>query len=155
MRRLAGKSYAALSAASVVSRTIPALDGRFAAESFASYFTGRSRRSPPPTGQTSNYLACGAGGMIYSGIGITGTPLLLYPIPSRHDGNPFLRDLDACRHLAVSRALTGNFLVIHTDAIRRAPEEVRQGVYEFLGVASDFKPTSIPERTPPGSALCC
>ena len=58
--------------------------------------------------------------------------------------NPFVRDLGCFgRHLKpyLERFPAENFLVIQFDAIRRAPEEVRQGVYEFLGVASDFKPT--------------
>ena len=33
-----------------------------------------------------------------------------------------------------------NFLVIQFDAIRRAPHDVRECVYEFLGVTSDFTP---------------
>ena len=68
-------------------------------------------------------------------------------LPDTFEGmmeNPFLRDLGCfSRHLKpyLERFPAGNFLVIQFDAIRRAPEEVRQGVYEFLGVASDFKPT--------------
>ena len=68
--------------------------------------------------------------------------------------NPFLRDLGCFgRHLKpyLERFPAENFLVIQFDAIRRAPEEVRQGVYEFLGVASDFKPPlDHRKRTPPG-----
>ena len=68
-------------------------------------------------------------------------------LPETFEGmmeNPFLRDLGCFgRHLKpyLERFPAENFLVIQFDAIRRAPEEVRQGVYEFLGVASDFKPT--------------
>ena len=57
--------------------------------------------------------------------------------------NPFLRDLGCyARHLKpyLDRFPAENFLVVQFDAIRRDPDAVRQGVYEFLGVASDFKP---------------
>jgi len=57
--------------------------------------------------------------------------------------NPFLRDV-ACfaRHLRpyLERFPTENFLVVQFDAIRRAPDDVRRGVYEFLKVDPDFKP---------------
>jgi len=33
-----------------------------------------------------------------------------------------------------------NILVVQFDAIRRDPDRVRRGVYEFLGVAAEFKP---------------
>ena len=58
--------------------------------------------------------------------------------------NPFLRDLGCFgRHLKpyLERFPVENFLVIQFDAVRRAPEEVRQSVYKFLEVASDFKPS--------------
>ena len=67
-------------------------------------------------------------------------------LPDTFEGmmeNPFLRDLGCFgRHLKpyLERFPTENFLVIQFDAIRRAPEEVRQSVYKFLEVASDFKP---------------
>ena len=71
--------------------------------------------------------------------------------------NPFLRDLGCfARHLKpyLERFPAKNFLVIQFDAIRRAPDEVRQGVYEFLGVASDFRPTlRSRKKRRPGSAL--
>jgi len=57
--------------------------------------------------------------------------------------NPFLRDLGCFgRHLKpyLESFPVENFLVIQFEAIRRVPGEVRQGVYKFLGVASDFKP---------------
>ena len=57
--------------------------------------------------------------------------------------NPFLRDLGCfARHLRpyLDRFPAKNILVVQFDAIRRAPEHVRQRVYEFLNVAADFKP---------------
>jgi len=57
--------------------------------------------------------------------------------------NPFLRDLGCfARHLRpyLDRFPAKNILVVQFDAIRRDPDRVRQGVYEFLGVAADFKP---------------
>jgi hypothetical protein len=57
--------------------------------------------------------------------------------------NPFLRDL-ACfaRHLRpyLERFPRENILVVQFDAMRRDPDRVRQQTYEFLGVATDFKP---------------
>lgn len=57
--------------------------------------------------------------------------------------DPFLRDvgrfaLHFRRYL--DRFPAENFLVVQFDAIRRSPEGVRRGVYEFLGVDPDFKP---------------
>ncbi len=57
--------------------------------------------------------------------------------------NPFLRDLGCfARHLRpyLDRFPAKNILVVQFDAIRRDPDHVRQGVYEFLNVAADFKP---------------
>ena len=57
--------------------------------------------------------------------------------------NPFLRDLGCfARHLKpyLYRFSTENILVVQLEAIQRDPDRVRKGVYEFLGVASDFKP---------------
>jgi hypothetical protein len=57
--------------------------------------------------------------------------------------NPFLRDLGCfARHLKpyLNRFPAENFLVVQFEAIRRAPDQVREGVYEFLGVAAGFKP---------------
>jgi hypothetical protein len=57
--------------------------------------------------------------------------------------NPFLRDLGCfARHLRpyLDRFPAKNILVVQFDAIRRDPDRVRQGVYEFLNVAANFKP---------------
>lgn len=57
--------------------------------------------------------------------------------------NPFLRDLGCfARHLRtyLERFPAQNILVVQFDAIRRAPDEVRRRVYEFLNVAADCKP---------------
>jgi Sulfotransferase domain len=57
--------------------------------------------------------------------------------------NPFLRDLGCfARHLRpyLDRFPAKNILVVQFGAIQRDPDHVRQGVYEFLGVAADFKP---------------
>jgi hypothetical protein len=57
--------------------------------------------------------------------------------------NPFLRDLGCfARHLRsyLDRFPAKNILVVQFDAIRRDPDRVRRGVYEFLSVAADFKP---------------
>lgn len=57
--------------------------------------------------------------------------------------NPFLRDMGCfARHLRpyLDRFPAKNILVVQFDAIQRDPDRVRQGVYEFLGVAADFKP---------------
>lgn len=55
----------------------------------------------------------------------------------------FLRDLGRfAKHLQpyLERFPVENILVVQFEAIRRAPEEVRRRVYEFLGVTSDFVP---------------
>jgi Sulfotransferase domain len=57
--------------------------------------------------------------------------------------NPFLRNLGCfARHLKpyLDRFPAKNILVVQFDAMRRDPDRVRQGVYEFLGVDADFKP---------------
>jgi hypothetical protein len=57
--------------------------------------------------------------------------------------NPFLRDLGCfARHLRpyLDRFPAKNILVVQFDAIRRDPDRVRQGVYEFLNVTANFKP---------------
>ena len=57
--------------------------------------------------------------------------------------NPFLRDLGCfAQHLQpwLDRFPAENILVVQFDAIRRAPDQVREQVYEFLGVAKDFTP---------------
>jgi hypothetical protein len=57
--------------------------------------------------------------------------------------NPFLRDLGCfARHLKpyLDRFSPQNILVVQFGAIQSDPDRVRQGVYEFLGVAADFKP---------------
>jgi hypothetical protein len=57
--------------------------------------------------------------------------------------NPFLRDLGCfARHLRpyLDRFPAKNILIVQFAAILRDPDRVRQGVYEFLGVAADFKP---------------
>jgi hypothetical protein len=57
--------------------------------------------------------------------------------------NSFLRDLGCfARHLRpyLDRFPAKNILVVKFDAIRRAPEHVRQRVYEFLNVVADFRP---------------
>lgn len=57
--------------------------------------------------------------------------------------NPFLRDLGCfARHLKpfLDRFPAKNILIVQFDAIQRDPNRVRRGVYEFLGVATDFKP---------------
>ena len=68
--------------------------------------------------------------------------------------NPFLRDLGCfARHLRpyLDRFPAKNILVVQFDAIRRDPDRVRRGVYEFLNVAADFKPQlSKRGRTPLG-----
>jgi len=67
-------------------------------------------------------------------------------LPDTFEGmmeNAFLRDLGCfARHLKpyLDRFPAKNFLVVQFDAIRRAPNEVRERVYEFLGVTSDFRP---------------
>ncbi len=57
--------------------------------------------------------------------------------------NPFLRDLGCfARHLKpyLDRFPAENILVVQFDAIRRAPDRVRERTYQFLNVAADFKP---------------
>jgi hypothetical protein len=57
--------------------------------------------------------------------------------------NSFLRDLGCfAYHLApwLDRFPAENILVVQFEAIRRAPEHVRERVYGFLNVAPDFKP---------------
>ena len=57
--------------------------------------------------------------------------------------NSFLRDLGCFAHHLqpyLDRFPAKNILVVQFDAIRRAPDEVRRRVYEFLSVAADFKP---------------
>lgn len=57
--------------------------------------------------------------------------------------NPFLRDLGCyARQLQpfLDRFPPENILVIQFEAIRRAPDEVRRSLYEFLSVAADFQP---------------
>lgn len=75
-----------------------------------------------------------------------GRTAVLASLPESFDEmmeNPFLRDLGCfARHLRayLDRFPAKNFLVVQFDAIRRDPDRVRRGVYEFLGVAADFKP---------------
>ena len=57
--------------------------------------------------------------------------------------NPFLRDLGCyAQHLRpwLDRFPAENILVVQFEAIRRVPDQVREQVYQFLGVASDFTP---------------
>jgi hypothetical protein len=67
-------------------------------------------------------------------------------LPETFEGmmeNPFLRDLGCfARHLQpyLDRFPAKNFLVVQFDAIQRVPHDVRERVYEFLGVTSDFRP---------------
>jgi hypothetical protein len=67
-------------------------------------------------------------------------------VPETFEGmmeNPFLRDVGCfARHLKsyLDRFPAENFLVVQFDAIRRTPDEVRRGVYDFLNVDPDFKP---------------
>lgn len=75
-----------------------------------------------------------------------GRNAVLAKLPETFEGmmqDPFLRDV-GCFALHLRRYLdrfpAENFLVVQFDAIRRAPEGVRRGVYEFLGVDPDFKP---------------
>ena len=65
--------------------------------------------------------------------------------------NPFLRDLGCfARHLKpyLDRFPAKNILVVQFDVIRRDPDRVRQGVYEFLGVAADFRPQAEAGKNP-------
>jgi hypothetical protein len=62
--------------------------------------------------------------------------------------NPFLRNLGCfARHLKpyLDRFPVKNFLVVQFEAIRREPDRVRQRTYEFLNVATDFKPQLLQE----------
>ncbi len=57
--------------------------------------------------------------------------------------NQFLRELGCfAQHLKpyLNRFPASNFLVVQFEAIRKDPDSVRKGVYEFLGVTSDFEP---------------
>src|ERR1043166_9868779 len=57
--------------------------------------------------------------------------------------NLFLRDLGCfARHLRpyLERFSAKNILVVQFDAIRRDPDRVRAGVYEFLNVTAEFRP---------------
>ena len=65
--------------------------------------------------------------------------------------SPFLRDLGCfARHLRpyLDRFPAKNVLVVQFDAIRRDPDRVRRGVYEFLNVAADFKPQLEAKKNP-------
>jgi hypothetical protein len=83
--------------------------------------------------------------MIYSWYGY-GRNAVLTSLPKSFEEmmeNPFLRDLGCfARHLRpyLDRFPAKNILVVQFDVIRRDPDRVRRGVYEFLGVAADFKP---------------
>ena len=75
-----------------------------------------------------------------------GRNAVLAKLPETFEGmmqDSFLRDVGCFalhfRHY-LDRFPVENFLVVQFDAIRRAPEGVRRGVYEFLGVDPDFKP---------------
>jgi len=67
-------------------------------------------------------------------------------LPETFEGmmeDPFLRHVGCYgRYLRryVDRFPAENLLVVQFDAIRRAPDDVRRGVYEFLKVNPDFKP---------------
>lgn len=71
---------------------------------------------------------------------------VLAKLPDTFEGmmqDPFLRDIGCyAKHLRryLERFPTENFLVVQFAAIRRAPDEVRRGVYRFLGVDPDFQP---------------
>ena len=57
--------------------------------------------------------------------------------------DPFLRDVGCiARHLRpyLERFPAENFLVVQFEAIRRAPDEVRRGVYDFLQVDPAYQP---------------
>src|SRR5215472_2749748 len=69
--------------------------------------------------------------------------------------NPFFKNLGCfAQHLRpyLDRFPAKNILVVQFDAIRSDPDRVRRGVYQFLGVAADFKPQieagKNPARTP-------
>lgn len=75
-----------------------------------------------------------------------GRNAVIAAMPQTFEGmmeDPFLRDVGCfARHLRpyLARFPAENFLVVQFDAIRREPDRVRQKVYEFLNVATDFKP---------------
>jgi hypothetical protein len=68
------------------------------------------------------------------------------PLPETFAGmmeNPFLRDLGCyARHLKpyLDRFPADNILIVQFDAIRRAPDRVRESVYQFLNVDPAFQP---------------
>ncbi|MEO7166862.1 MAG: sulfotransferase domain-containing protein, partial [Chthoniobacterales bacterium] len=75
-----------------------------------------------------------------------GRNAVLAKMPDTFEGmmqDPFLRDVGCfARHLRpyLERFPAENFLVVQFEAIRRAPDEVRRGVYEFLNVDPNFTP---------------
>jgi Sulfotransferase domain len=75
-----------------------------------------------------------------------GRNAVLAKLPDTFEGmmqDPFLRDVGCfARHLRryLDRFPAENFLIVQFEAIRRAPDEVRKGVYEFLGVDPGFQP---------------
>lgn len=75
-----------------------------------------------------------------------GRNAVLAKLPDTFEGmmqDPFLRDVGCfARHLRryLDRFPAENFLVVQFEAIRRAPDEVRRGVYQFLKVDSTFQP---------------
>jgi hypothetical protein len=75
-----------------------------------------------------------------------GRNAVLAKLPDSFEGmmqDPFLRDVGCfARHLRryLDRFPAENFLVVQFEAIRRAPDEVRRGVYQFLNVDPRFQP---------------
>ncbi|MEO8439096.1 MAG: sulfotransferase domain-containing protein [Spartobacteria bacterium] len=75
-----------------------------------------------------------------------GRNAVLAKMPETFEGmmqDPFLRDIGCfARHLRryLKRFPAVNFLVVQFEAIRRAPDEVRRAVYEFLNVDPNFTP---------------
>ncbi len=75
-----------------------------------------------------------------------GRNAVLAKLPETFEGmmqDPFLRDIGCfARYFRryLERFPAENFLVVQFDAIRRVPDEVRRGVYEFLGVDQMFEP---------------
>ncbi|MDQ3198136.1 MAG: sulfotransferase domain-containing protein [Verrucomicrobiota bacterium] len=75
-----------------------------------------------------------------------GRNAVIAAMPQTFEGmmeDPFLRDVGCfARHLRpyLARFPAENFLVVQFDAIRRVPNEVRRGVYEFLNVDPTFEP---------------
>ena len=75
-----------------------------------------------------------------------GRNAVLAKLPETFEGmmqNPYLRDIGSFAHHLkpyLERFPAENFLVVQFDAIRRAPDQVRRGVYKFLNVDSDFEP---------------